>query len=1207
MKNVYTFALFFGLSVNSLSGQQSMGIGTDFPDPQSILDIQSTDQGIFIPRMTTIQRNAIGPSAADFGLLIYNTDTNSFNYWDGAIWQSFPSGVLTEWTDAGTFLHPADGATEDVNVGSIAAGPARLNVDSDKNRGIGINLAANLAGTVFGLHNVVTNSGAGNVTGNYTELQGLTNVIYTAQHNLLNAGGTGAKYGTYNEITGTTGSALYGTYNDLNNTSASSKYGTYNAMRSNDASTHYGVLNRLSMGTGTNIGIYNQFPATLNSALPAYGMNSDFNNIGTGGGYGTFATFSGLSTGSHIGHRVDFFGDASSYTIAMEATHGGIGNGPNSTIESVFTNTGSGEKKGAWFRFVSNDSGIRHGLFVEDAGTGNAIHYGVRTMMTSAGTGPHYGIYSSAIGINKFAGYFLGDVAIGTIPGDIYILPPSRGLNNQIMQTDGAGNVSWVNPAAGSDNDWTVIGNYLYPFNLNYAVGVGTATPGMAFQVVDDAAAGIASFNLTNALAGTTALTNSLQGSVAGLYTGLLNNLNLSGTGEKTGIQNQLAAGANGVTGNTYGIRQTIDFDGSGSAYGIQTNITGSSIPGNNIRGLENNITGGAGEIAAIRNTITPASNSDHFGVFNIVSAGGDGSRTGIYNEAIGSGDGEMRGVYNYTGTTGLGIVSGVYNDIPVSGDGDHFGENTVMYGDGIGTRIGNYVFMSGNTPLGSGGHYGAFHDLGAGGNGERYGVYNLILGSSNGNGVGIINFIDGTAGAQYGTYSSLTGTTPELRYGSHVTISGIPSGFLSNSHYGAFHYIDTEGLGTRYGVRNEIAGLSTGEVLGLSNSLTSATDARIVGSENLLATNGNGSQYGIYSALSGSGTGSHYGTYHDFSGTGSGAQYGQYTRFLVGGGNIHYGSYHEFDFADSPITQYGTRNFMGGITVQKYGTYTEFPAGGVNSGMMYGHANYFNSNDVVNTKRGYYNFIGTNDGGDIYGLQNVINSFGGGSTIIAGTHTVINTPFANPLITGNWVSITNGGTGLKYGNYVNITSNPGNTYGIYSDVNSLGPFAWAAYLVGQSFVSYRLGIGTNAPAYQLHLTLNEGAKPTSNTWTVISDERLKKDVRNYESGLDILEKMRPVWFTYTGEAGMPDDTGVGLIAQELQNIAPYMVREWEYRDSTSQKPETYLAIDYGAMDFILINAVKELHAMLGQKDAEILELTQRLEDLEKSLEVGRD
>lgn len=55
-----------------------VGINTTTPNPSSILDIESTNKGILIPRMTTLQRNAITNPATS--LLIFNITTQQFEF-----------------------------------------------------------------------------------------------------------------------------------------------------------------------------------------------------------------------------------------------------------------------------------------------------------------------------------------------------------------------------------------------------------------------------------------------------------------------------------------------------------------------------------------------------------------------------------------------------------------------------------------------------------------------------------------------------------------------------------------------------------------------------------------------------------------------------------------------------------------------------------------------------------------------------------------------------------------------------------------------------------------------------------------------------------------------------------------------------------------------------------------------------------------------
>ena len=88
-----------------------LGIGTTTPSTTSALDITSTTKGLLIPRMTTVQRDAIGSPAT--GLQVYNTTTNDLNIYNAAIWRrvmkmqgadvASTAGAMTLGTDGTSF------------------------------------------------------------------------------------------------------------------------------------------------------------------------------------------------------------------------------------------------------------------------------------------------------------------------------------------------------------------------------------------------------------------------------------------------------------------------------------------------------------------------------------------------------------------------------------------------------------------------------------------------------------------------------------------------------------------------------------------------------------------------------------------------------------------------------------------------------------------------------------------------------------------------------------------------------------------------------------------------------------------------------------------------------------------------------------------------------------------------------------------------
>ena len=59
MKN-YLFLSLILLSNSLTYGQQNVGIGTDNPNPNAVLDLESDDKGFLMPRLNTNARNTLG-------------------------------------------------------------------------------------------------------------------------------------------------------------------------------------------------------------------------------------------------------------------------------------------------------------------------------------------------------------------------------------------------------------------------------------------------------------------------------------------------------------------------------------------------------------------------------------------------------------------------------------------------------------------------------------------------------------------------------------------------------------------------------------------------------------------------------------------------------------------------------------------------------------------------------------------------------------------------------------------------------------------------------------------------------------------------------------------------------------------------------------------------------------------------------------------
>lgn len=83
MKKIVAILLQALFVTNAMS--QSVGIGTTSPNVSAVLDINSSNKGMLVPRMTTTQRNAIASPAK--GLLVFDSTRNSYWHYTGTAWK----------------------------------------------------------------------------------------------------------------------------------------------------------------------------------------------------------------------------------------------------------------------------------------------------------------------------------------------------------------------------------------------------------------------------------------------------------------------------------------------------------------------------------------------------------------------------------------------------------------------------------------------------------------------------------------------------------------------------------------------------------------------------------------------------------------------------------------------------------------------------------------------------------------------------------------------------------------------------------------------------------------------------------------------------------------------------------------------------------------------------------------------------------------
>jgi hypothetical protein len=127
---------------------------------------------------------------------------------------------------------------------------------------------------------------------------------------------------------------------------------------------------------------------------------------------------------------------------------------------------------------------------------------------------------------------------------------------------------------------------------------------------------------------------------------------------------------------------------------------------------------------------------------------------------------------------------------------------------------------------------------------------------------------------------------------------------------------------------------------------------------------------------------------------------------------------------------------------------------------------------------------------------------------------------------------------------------------------------------------SVAIGMGGADPAYALQLGADSAGKPTTNTWTIASDRRLKTDITPIRGALDKLASLEGVTYRWKDPAsqGNMKGTYMGIIAQDAEKIFP----EWVSEDSRGYK--TLNTVGFHGLLPEALRELKQRNIVLRQK-----------------------
>ena len=157
---------------------------------------------------------------------------------------------------------------------------------------------------------------------------------------------------------------------------------------------------------------------------------------------------------------------------------------------------------------------------------------------------------------------------------------------------------------------------------------------------------------------------------------------------------------------------------------------------------------------------------------------------------------------------------------------------------------------------------------------------------------------------------------------------------------------------------------------------------------------------------------------------------------------------------------------------------------------------------------------------------------------------------------------------------------------------------------------SGNVGIGTSSPSYQLQLSTDSAAKPSTSTWTVSSDERLKENIE--AADLDIcynavksIPLKRYKWKDeiYSAEQ-VADRSKIGWIAQDVQAVFPKAVGQHKFVYNQVKDEEGNIVSEDSIDDCLSLNSDQLYAALFGAVQklmGEVESLQDRIAELESA------
>lgn len=138
------------------------------------------------------------------------------------------------------------------------------------------------------------------------------------------------------------------------------------------------------------------------------------------------------------------------------------------------------------------------------------------------------------------------------------------------------------------------------------------------------------------------------------------------------------------------------------------------------------------------------------------------------------------------------------------------------------------------------------------------------------------------------------------------------------------------------------------------------------------------------------------------------------------------------------------------------------------------------------------------------------------------------------------------------------------------------------------------VGIGLNNPSHILHV--NGIARSFQAEWATSSDRRVKQDIRDLDSPIDIFMKLRPVSYQWNPSYRNDGQVHYGFVAQEVEEVMPNWVGQVE-EIFNGQIIEDFKVLNMSELTPVLVKVIQSLSIQLDNQQAQIAKLEKLLSD----------